>query len=163
MGTFAMQIAAWCQKTKDDADKVVRYCLAGIDGRLVQRSPVGDGKYWQRPPPPGYAGGRFKGNWQMSVGTPAGGVLDAVDKDGKATLAAHASVVAVAKAGEVYYLMNNLPYAKPIEQGWSRQAPLGLVALTVVEWNNIVDEAVNGVRSGTSADDFMQGFKTYTL
>lgn len=161
MGAFALQIAAWVEKTKDDADKVVRYALASIDGRLVNRSPVGDASYWIHKPPKGYTGGRFRGNWQMSIGSPAAGALNVIDKDGKATQAAHASIVAAAKAGQVFYLMNNLPYAKRIEQGWSRQAPVGLVALTVVEWNNIVDAAVNGVRSGTSAADFAQGYQSY--
>lgn len=161
MGTFALQIAAWVEKTKDDLDKVTRYALQSIDGRLVQRSPVGDASYWIHKPPKGYMGGRFRGNWQMSIGSPAAGVLDVIDKDGRATQAAHAGVVGAAKAGQVFYLMNNLPYANRIEKGWSRQAPVGLVALTVVEWNNIVDAAVNGVRSGTSAGDFAQGYQSY--
>jgi hypothetical protein len=163
MGTFALQIAAWAEKTKDDADRVARYALGAIDARLVQRSPVGDASYWLHPPPKGYVGGRFRGNWQMSIGSPMPGTLDVIDKDGQATLAAHSTVVAAARAGNVFYITNNLPYAKRIEEGWSRQAPIGLVALTVVEWNNIVDNAVNGVRAGTSGDDFAQGFETYSL
>jgi hypothetical protein len=173
MGTFAADIRAWVDKTKDDADKIVRYALMTIDGRLVNRSPVGDAKYWKHPAPAGYAGGRFKGAWLVSEWTPqASGVgLDRassgskglIDKDGSATIAAHAGIVSAAKAGRVYFLYNPLPYAERIEKGWSRQAPLGLVGLTVVEWNNIVDAAVNGVRSGTSASDFAQGFESYKL
>lgn len=163
MGTFALDIAKWVEKTKMDMDKAVRLALMEIDKRVVQRSPVGDAKYWTHPAPKGYVGGRFRGAWQMSIGSPTSGAVDVIDKDGTATLAAHASVVAAAKAGEVFYLMNNLPYAQRIEQGWSRQAPHGIVALTVVEWRNIVDNAVNGVRSGTSADDFEQGFQSYSL
>jgi len=163
MGTFALQIAAWVEKTNGDIDQVTRYALSEIDRRIVNRSPVGDSLYWKNPAPKGYAGGRFRANWQMSIGSPAGGTLDAVDTDGSATMAAHASVVAVARAGQVFYLMNNLPYAQAIERGWSRQAPVGVVALTVVEWNNIVDDAVNGVRAGTSAGDFAQGYQTYGL
>ncbi len=163
MATFSAQINAWIQKTKDDADKIVRYALQTLDSRLVQRSPVGDASYWQRPAPKGYTGGRFRGNWQMSMGTAATGAKDVIDKDGSATLAAHASVTSTAKAGEVYYLVNNLPYAKRIEEGWSRQAPVGLVAITVVEWNNIVENAVNGVKAGTSAADFAQGWESYKL
>jgi hypothetical protein len=162
MGTFAADIRAWGEKTKDDADKVVRFALMTIDGKLVQRSPVGDAKYWKHPAPAGYSGGAFRGAWQVAIGSPASGLSGVIDKDGTATLAAHASVIASAKAGQVQYLTNNKPYAKRIEQGWSRQAPVGLVALTVVEWNNIVDAAVNGVRAGTSAEEFAQGFRTYS-
>lgn len=161
MGTFAADIRAWVDKTKDDADKVVRYALTTLDSRLVQRSPVGDAKYWQRPAPKGYTGGRFRGNWQMTAGSPATGPKDLIDKDGSATIAAHASVTSVARAGEIYYLVNNLPYSKRIEEGWSRQAPVGLVALTVVEWNNIVENAVNGVKAG--GGDMKAGFEAYPL
>ncbi|MDQ1921629.1 hypothetical protein [Massilia pseudoviolaceinigra] len=160
-GSFSLQIAAWIAKTKANQDLAVRAILMKIDGRLVQRSPVGDGTYWQCPPPKGYTGGRFRGNWQLSIGSPATGAVDLVDKTGSATLAAHAGTVGTAKAGQVFYLVNNLAYAKRIEEGWSRQAPVGLVALTVVEFSTIVDDAVNGVRAGTSASDFAQGFTTY--
>lgn len=161
MATFSAQINAWIEKTKGDADKIVRYALMTLDGRLVQRSPVGDASYWKYPAPPGYTGGRFRANWQMSAGSAADGVKDLIDKDGSATLAAHASVTSAAKAGEVYYMVNNLPYAERIEEGWSRQAPVGLVALTVVEWNNIVENAVNGVKAG--GGDMSAGFGAYPL
>jgi hypothetical protein len=171
MATLSAQINAWIAKTKDDADKIVRYALNTVDGRLVQRSPVGDASYWQRPAPPGYTGGRFKGAWMVAEWTPqaSGSGMDRVatssgvkiDKDGAATLASHAGVIGGAKAGRVYYLYNPLPYAKRIEEGWSRQAPVGLVALTVVEWNNIVENAVNGVKAG--GGDMNAGFEAYPL
>lgn len=171
MGMFAAQIRTWVDKTKGDADKVVRYALMTLDSRLINRSPVGDGSYWKRPPPAGYAGGRFRGAWLVSEWTPqiSGAGLDRVssggkgiiDKDGSATLAAHAGVINAAKAGSVYYLYNPMPYAQRIEKGWSRQAPIGVVALTVVEWNNIVENAVNGVKAG--GGDMKAGFAAYPL
>jgi hypothetical protein len=171
MATFSAQINAWIEKTKGDADKVVRYALVTLDGRLVQRSPVGDASYWQRPAPKGYAGGRFRGAWSVAEYAPTSdgsgfdrttaGDSGRIDKDGSATLAAHAGVIGAARAGKVYYLYNPLPYAKRIEEGWSRQAPVGLVALTVVEWNNIVENAVNGVKAG--GGDMKAGFEAYPL
>jgi hypothetical protein len=161
MPTFSAQILAWVEKTKDDADKIVRYALMTLDSRLVQRSPVGDAKYWKRPAPAGYSGGRFKGSWMVSIGSPPTGISRMIDKDGSATLAAHASVISTAKAGEIQYLVNNTPYAKRLEEGWSRQAPYGMVALTVVEWNNIVNDAVNGVKAG--GGDMKSGFEAYPV
>ena len=170
MATFSAQINAWIEKTKGDADKVVRYALMTLDSRLVNRSPVGDGSYWKSPPPPGYTGGRFRGAWAVSEWAPqiSGVGMDRtstgngiIDKDGSATLAAHAGAINAAKAGRVYYLVNPLPYAKRIEEGWSRQAPYGIVALTVVEWNNIVENAVNGVKAG--GGDMAAGFGAYPL
>lgn len=148
--SFSLQIAEFIAKAKANQDLVVRAITMKIDNKLVQRSPVGDATYWKNKPPPGYTGGRFRANWQLSIGSPTAGVRDLIDKDGSATIAAHGSVIATAKAGDVIYLVNNLPYAKRIEEGWSRQAPLGLVALTVLEFQKVVDDAVNGVRNGTA-------------
>lgn len=148
--SFSLQVAEFIAKAKANQDLVVRAITMKIDNKLVQRSPVGDATYWKNKPPPGYTGGRFRANWQLSIGSPTAGVRDLIDKDGSATIAAHGSVIATAKAGDIIYLVNNLPYAKRIEEGWSRQAPLGLVALTVLEFQKVVDDAVNGVRNGTA-------------
>jgi len=161
--SFSMQIAEFISKTKANQDLLVRAITMKVDNKLVQRSPVGDAKYWKHKPPPGYTGGRFRANWQLSIGSPSAGVRDLIDKDGSATIAAHGSTISAAKAGDVIYLVNNLPYAKRIEEGWSRQAPVGVVMLTVVEFRTIVDDAVNGVRSGTTASEFAQGYSTYKL
>ena len=158
-----MQISEFIAKTKANQDLLVRAITMKIDNKLVQRSPVGDAKYWKSKPPPGYTGGRFRANWQLSIGSPTAGVRDLIDKDGSATIAAHGRVISTAKAGDVIYLVNNLPYAKRIEEGWSRQAPIGVVGLTVLEFQKIVDKAVLELRGGTSESDFAQGYSTYKL
>ncbi|MBV6321901.1 hypothetical protein [Duganella violaceipulchra] len=196
MGTFALQIRAWVDKTKGDLDTAVRYCAMAVDGKLMYRSPVGDptkwkvnpnkpkvfGKFsavgpkanWQmgfmsggastyRTSGAGYVGGRFRGAWMVSIGTPDNSVGTALDTEGRATLEAHKVIIAAAKAGDVIHFRNNMPYADRLEKGWSQQAPLGMVALTVVEWQTIVDNVVNGIRAGTSAAEFAQGFETYSL
>jgi hypothetical protein len=53
-------------------------------------------------------------------------------------------------AGKVHYITNNLPYAWRLEHGHSKQAPAGMVGLTVVEFAGIVDKAANDVRTGTA-------------
>lgn len=161
--SFSMQIAEFIAKTKASQDLVVRAITMNISKEIDSRSPVGDAIYWKSKPPPGYVGGRFRGNWQLSLGSPATAALDRIDKDGSATIAAHGDAMRAAKAGDVIYLVNNLAYAKRIEEGWAKRAPLGVVALTVVKFSVIVDNAVNGVRNGTSATDFAQGYKTYGL
>jgi len=161
--SFSLQVWAIIAKTNSNLDLVTRAITMKVDNKLVQRSPVGDAKFWKHKPPAGYTGGRFRANWQLSIGSPATGVRDLIDKDGSATIAAHGRVISNAKAGDVIYLVNNLPYAKRIEEGWSRQAPVGVVALTVVEFHTIVDDAVNGVRNGTTASEFAQGYSTYKL
>ena len=161
--SFSLQIAEFIAKTKASQDLVVRAITMKIAEEIDSRSPVGDATYWKNKPPPGYAGGRFRGNWQLSIGSPVAATIDRIDKDGSATMAANGATIKTAKSGDVIYLVNNLPYAKRLEEGWAKKAPLGVVALTVVKFSVIVDNAVNGVRNGTTASEFAQGYQTYKL
>ena len=65
---------------------------------------------------------------------PAEGVLPTVDPSGAATLAAGNVVFATAAPGtREFWLTNNLPYSEVLEDGWSKQAPLGIVKTTMVD------------------------------
>jgi hypothetical protein len=141
MGTFTVDLQNFADKTKGKADELVGLVVVKIAERLDQRSPVGDATYWKHKPPPGYVGGRFRGNWQLGVGTIPAGETGRIDPAGSATLGAIISEVPVQAAGKVFYLANNVPYAQRIEDGWSRQAPTGLVGLTATEFQVIVREA----------------------
>lgn len=88
-----------------------------------------------------YVGGRFRGNWQFSLETPASGELDRIDPNGAETLATLVSQVQYMTAGQVAYIVNNLPYAIPLEYGHSTQAPGGMVRITIERFQRIVDEA----------------------
>ena len=44
-------------------------------------------------------------------------------------------------AGQVAFIVNNLPYAIPLEYGHSTQAPNGMVRITVERFQQIVDAA----------------------
>lgn len=93
-----------------------------------------------------YVGGRFRGNWQFSIGTPTEGTLDQVDPAGGVTLAKLRLQVQALTAGETAYIVNNLPYAVPLEYGHSKQAPGGMVRVTLARFQQIVDEATRNNR-----------------
>lgn len=141
-GPFTLQLQQFAAKAKERADEAVGGVVVRIAAALDERSPVGDARYWKNPPPKGYVGGRFRGNWQLGVGTIPAGETGRIDTGGGATLNAIIAEVPEQAAGKVYYLANNVPYARRIEDGWSRQAPQGLVGRTVVEFETIVREAV---------------------
>ncbi|MDI2590027.1 hypothetical protein POF45_01090 [Pseudomonas sp. 681] len=90
----------------------------------------------------GYVGGRFRGNWQFSIDAPAEGVLDQIDPAGGVTLAKLKLQVEQLTMGQTAYIVNNLPYAVPLEYGHSRQAPGGMVRITLARFQQIVDEAI---------------------
>jgi hypothetical protein len=145
MSTFALQLQEFAAKAKDRADDAVGLIVVKIAKRLDERSPVGDAAFWKNPPPKGYVGGRFRGNWQLGVGSIPAGETGRIDTGGGATLGTIIADVPKEAAGKVYYLANNVPYAQRLEDGWSRQAPTGLVGLTVVEFETIVREAVGAL------------------
>lgn len=89
-----------------------------------------------------YVGGRFRGNWQFSIGAPAEGELDQVDPAGGVTLAKLRLQVEQLTIGQTAYIVNNLPYAVPLEYGHSKQAPGGMVRITLARFQQIVDESI---------------------
>lgn len=139
--SFALDVAAFVARAKGKEALAVRKIVFDLGERLVMRSPVGDASYWLSPPPPGYVGGRFRANWQYGFGVIPQGVTDATDAAGSATAGKIKTDAAQAPAAGIHYLTNNLPYARRLEEGYSRQAPQGVVALTVVEFESIVKGA----------------------
>lgn len=89
-----------------------------------------------------HVGGRFRGNWQFSIGSPATGTLDQIDPSGNVTMAALRAQVEGLTAGETAYIVNNLPYGIPLEYGHSTQAPNGMVRVTLARFQQIVAAAV---------------------
>lgn len=95
--------------------KIAMFALSSV----VMRSPVDTG--------------RFRGNWLVSTGSPNEGMSENTDPGGQATIALGASAITGLKQPEIVWLQNNLPYAQRLENGWSKQAPAGIVAVTFAE------------------------------
>lgn len=128
---FTAQIAHFVEKAKGNADLVVRKVALEMFSRVIQKSPVDTG--------------RFKGNWQVNIGSIPAGTLKLEDKTGTATIAKVTAEALNLKAGEVIYLVNNLEYANALEYGHSKQAPNGMVRLTISEFNSVVSNAAQSV------------------
>lgn len=92
-----------------------------------------------------YVGGRFRGNWQVSFDTAITGSIDRIDPKGAATKAAGVSLIQTFTIGVgTIWIMNNLPYGPRLEyEGWSNQAPEGMVRVTVTEFQLYVNKAVS--------------------
>lgn len=91
----------------------------------------------------GYVGGRFRGNWQVTINQPAIGETGRVDPQGSETLSAgNAAISAYTIADQSVWMTNNVPYAMRLEYGHSSQAPQGMVRLVAAEFQQIVSRAV---------------------
>lgn len=146
---FALQMDAFIQKAKGNMDKVVRKVVIDIGTRVVMRSPVGDPSHWMHPAPKGYTGGHFRANWQYGENARPDGISGAIDKSGQVSISRITGGVQPGAAGKVHYIVNNLPYAMRLETGWSKQAPAGMVGITVREYQAIVARAAEQTRSAS--------------
>ena len=148
---FAMDLKKFADKAKGNADLITRKIVIDLAHDIDSRSPVGDPSRWNKEfhqtmlslgwTHKGYAGGRFRGNWQLGIATRPQGMVDAVDPSGAETVARITASVPTQAAGKVYFLTNNLPYAMRLENGYSGQAPQGIVGLAVVKFQGIVADS----------------------
>lgn len=101
--------------------------------RAIEKSPVDEGT--------------FRGNWQFGVGAPDPKIDSEPDKkSGKTLLRITMQIQASSLLGQKYYITNNLPYAKRLEYGWSKQTPSGMVRVTLMELESYVRKAAAEVR-----------------
>lgn len=118
--SFQLQLdRAYERKVDQRVSEATRWIALEALRRVIQKSPVAEG--------------RFRGNWQAALSVRPDGVLDVVDPDGAATLAEGSRNISQLKPYEVVFLANNVPYARKLEDGYSQQAPAGVVGITVAE------------------------------
>ena len=139
--SFALSMSKWTGKVGVNLNTLSKKVILEVDQRVSKRSPVDTG--------------RFKGNWMLGVDTiPTTYDKEKFDKKKKPDTIGSTVGERVLKmpvkgaAGHTYYLVNNLPYAKALEQGHSQQAPGpgGVVFITVLEYEQIVRKALEGLK-----------------
>ena len=120
--SFSLQLnQEWAAKVDDLEGAVALIGLQAVRG-IVQKSPVDTG--------------RFRGNWNASIGEANFATTETVDPSGSATIASATATLGNYDATEGFpaiNISNGLPYAVRLEDGYSGQAPGGMVALTVTE------------------------------
>lgn len=119
--------AKWSLNQKQKFDLLIRMVSLKMFSRVILRSPVDTG--------------RFRANWMVAIADIPSGTLDLNDKRGRATISKVDATTSQLKAGDVITLVNNLPYGEQLEYGSSRQAPGGMVSLTVQEFKAVVAKA----------------------
>lgn len=129
---FSLQIDRSLDLLDDEINDVIQvigtYCLRGI----VQKSPVDTG--------------RFRGNWIVSNNTPDMSTKTQTDKSGSRVINEGTTKISTFdyKTQSTIYIQNNLPYANRLENGWSKQAPKGMVSITVNNANQKYKDVLVG-------------------
>lgn len=129
--SFGGDLRKFQAKTEAKMGRVVRKISLDMFTEVIMMSPVDTG--------------RFRGNWQTAVGDAPDGTVELLDPDGNTVIAKASGAVAEMKPGDVIYMANNLPYAEALEDGWSGQAPGGMVALTLQKYVPIADRIIRQI------------------
>jgi len=122
---FEADLNAFAKKIDVDFGTVVKRVIIDLFNRIVVRTPVDTG--------------RARASWGLQKDTSGEGVLP----DGTHLSAAAATETAKkelrklidmkGKEYAVWWIFNNLPYAVPLEYGHSKQAPAGMVRISLAE------------------------------
>lgn len=132
---FRQDVKNIINKGNNRQNLFVRALCLKIDRQVVLKSPVDKGT--------------FKANWNVSFGSPDTSVTDKTDTSPIKTVnSSSASIIAANnklktyKTGTTVFITNSMPYAYRLEyEGWSKQAPQGMVRTTIAELNTILQEA----------------------
>lgn len=106
---FALEVV---KNADDHLKKIVGETLQ----QVVMRSPVMDGE--------------FRASHKVTLDSPQSTYEKGFDLSGGATLAKGLKVASTAKIGGLVYIQTLSPYGTRLENGWSKQAPLGVFALS---------------------------------
>lgn len=130
---FASDLNKLCKRAGDKADLLVRKVAMDLGGQMIEKSPVDTG--------------RFKNNWQTSLGGLNKSTSAGADASASQAVGALHAAVGAWNPGQTIFISNSLPYAQRLEMGWSKQAPAGIVRLTVQNYAEAVRKAAQEVRN----------------
>lgn len=139
--TFEEQIKAFIRKAQENPQKVVRAVSIKLFSAVILGTPVDTG--------------RLRMNWQASGATPASGEVGGTDPSGRNAINDVTRYVGNSAEWKEFTLTNNLPYARTVEfgeyrggspnttpDGFSRQAPAGMVRVNVARFQRLINDAL---------------------
>jgi len=137
MASFANQIRQFNIDFSRLSNRVVRVATIKLFGRIVKVSPVDTG--------------RFRANWFATIGAASSQTSFTSQASESEVNSRIEAVINGAAGANVFFLTNNLPYAEVIEfggygdgpktvGGFSKQAPAGVVRITVMEFSRLLDD-----------------------
>ena len=160
MSGFTLGIKNFVEKAKKNPETTMRQTTFKLFSAIIKASPVDTG--------------RFRMNWQVAGAAPATGVsVLGYDKTGDGAVGGAASYIFSSSDWGEFTMTNNLPYAEVIEfggykamfgfsnsfmgpvksadggqtiNGYSKQAPQGVVRVNVARFNTLLEEEAAKVR-----------------
>lgn len=113
---WSIDPSQFAEQVETDVGKWHRIISMALLTEIVFRSPVDKGT--------------FRGSHVVSVGAPDYSLTVETDKTGTKTIQQGQAVIAKSQPFSVLYIQTNLPYAEPLENGHSQQAPAGVYGVS---------------------------------
>lgn len=144
-GSFMLDLAKFEKKVAGSGG-TMQACITKIAleifKRVIEKSPVDTG--------------RFRANWSVMIGKYGIGTTESLDptprmnRTGPTIAQAEWDTLKWNGQGNIF-LTNNLVYSIPLEYGHSKkQAPAGMVRVTIAEVQAGIDQIVQGIANGSS-------------
>lgn len=141
---FSEDIEAFAKKSKERPEKLRRAVSISLFSAVVKDTPVGDPTRWKSPAPPGYKGGRARANWKITDGNPFKGTVTSTRQPSSGEISQQ--VLSASNRASIIFT-NNLPYIGRLEyDGWSSQAPRGMVRHNVIRFKNLVKKELRKLK-----------------
>ncbi|MGR2681544.1 hypothetical protein [Chromobacterium haemolyticum] len=119
MGQFSVDLTRIVAKAKGNMDVVARKIVFEAFNKVVLKSPVDTGA--------------FRNSWTVGFGALPVAMARVPTQSGIDAHADVARVLTTEIVGVNAWLVNPMPYGVKLEYGWSKQAPAGMVRLTLAE------------------------------
>ena len=135
------------KNTMNNLNQIMRLAALNLFRQVVQKTPVDTG--------------RARGNWQVSVGKAVQGEVSQIKSDAD-LLEEVAQVITSGNVKKGFFLTNNLPYIQKLEYGgypnpaktgekliagFSKQAPAGMVRISMAQIEKDLNEIIEDVIS----------------
>ncbi len=127
MNDIAEKLSALMDRVGVRYEDAARKAVLDMASQMILMSPVDTG--------------RFRANWIADTKLNTTTTESTENSLG----AVQASIKAWDMVGSMW-VCNSLPYARRLEEGWSKQAPAGMVGLTVQRYGAYLDEALRAAR-----------------
>ena len=146
MTRFEVELEAAIRRTGLKAETLTRKIALELFKRVILKTPVDTGM--------------ARGNWQTSTASPLSSSIIRADRAGQTVVADMTAKVAAWNTKQAVFLSNSLPYIRKLEYGgfpispkrgkgktfagFSRQAPAGMVRISVDEVKAELSQLVGG-------------------
>jgi len=129
--SFENDIRRFEQAVSGASEQTIRAAALEVFTSIIERTPI--------------VSGRARGNWQTSTNARPRGTLP-IRNANRAVAEANLSALTYTLADTIYFA-NNLPYIQRLEDGWSQQAPAGMVQVSLDGFTQAVERNARNNRT----------------